>query len=810
MRIRGTGRNPWLVALVIAATAVACSEGPTELPQGSMPGSELPAETVERTTPLFSSHIPSSLIAIVDEQGPNDEPGQKDISKLESDFGVFGAVPGQIHVNWNWDEVTGFAGANTGDACALFDTDGDGLVNYALCVTIIDDANGVPVQAWEDLNGDDLKDTEEPFDSPRLFSCSESPATVADQRCTSRVLINNDETPPAEDPDPDDLFSSCVVTSPSADDPFPSGDDSPNDVKASCVFDFRDIPETSVTLLNVCSYPSHPGSDPSDCIVTPGTSFLIAMKDVGTDPDGIFHFSLSPDANDGTSAFSIETSGGSGTSDLFTVSTEDDPYAITETVPDFWQLTTASCETPSQTEPATGTFNNADAVTGIYVFAGQLTICTFTDARIDPPGIGVVKTANTTRGWDWTISKSANDGRDPANQVGDGTDGTTNTLTLQTEEPFVITYEVEVDASAVSHSVNGDITLTNQGLTGTATAPFVATIQSLSDIADVISKDSESDIVATVDCGTATFPLDLVAEQSVTCSYSASLPDGAQRLNTASVTVDWNSGEQDQTYSGTADVIFGYGNPTTEIDECIDVSDSHAEFAAQVADAQVCADDVLPETFTYTKEVVFGEAQCAQTNEVNNTASFLAVDDTNDTAESGSDTWYIDIFVTCPSGPGECPLTQGYWKTHSSFGPAPTDLEGWTVLGDVDGDSSIELQDEMFFLSGQTYYEVLWTAPKGNVYYNLGHQYIAAELNIANDVDETDVLAAFLEATAILEACSPNDLKGLKGRKTKNCGGTSYGRDDITAIMEILADFNEGAYAVPECSTDHFTPGGSI
>ncbi|MDH3426962.1 MAG: hypothetical protein OEM23_00875 [Gemmatimonadota bacterium] len=798
----------WAV-VAAAATFAACDDGPTEpVRRGTI---DAPQE-VSGPGPLSFHDDGSSLITLVDEQGPNDEPGQKDISKLASDFGVFGAVSGQIHVNWNWDEVTGFAGANTGDACALLDTDGDGLVNYALCVTIIDDLNDVPVQAWEDLDDDDLKDPDEPFDSPRLFSCSESPATVAIQRCTSRVLINNDATPPAEDPDPEDLYSSCVVTSPSGDDPFDSsftngpGDDYPDDVKASCVFDFRDIPETSATLLNVCSYPSHPGSDPSDCIVTPGTSFLLVQKDVGADPDGSFDFALSPAAEDGTGSFAIATSGGSGSSDLLLVNSDNNPYSVTETVPDFWQLTTASCETNSS---STGTFNNTDAVTGVNVSAGQLTICTFTDARIDPPGISVVKTANTTRGWDWTIAKTANDGRDPANQVGDDTDGTTNKLTLQTDEPFVITYEVQVDGSATSWSVSGDITLKNLGQTGTPTEPFVATIQSLADITDVISLGGQADVIATVDCGGPIFPVQLAAQETLVCSYSASLPTGDQRVNTAGVTVDWNSGELDQSYSGTADVIFGFGT-STEIDKCVDVSDSHAEFAAQIGDSQVCANDVLPETFTYTKTVQFGVDQCAQTHNVDNTAGFLAVDDENDTGESGSDSWFIDVMVTCPEGPGECPLTQGYWKTHSEIGPAPTDLEGWSALGDADGDFNVELQGEEFFLSGQTYYEVLWTAPKGNVYYNLAHQYIAAELNIANDVDETEVVLAFSTATEILEACSPADLNGLKGGKTQNCGGTSYARDDITALMEILADFNEGAYAVPECSTDHFTPGGSI
>ena len=43
-------------------------------------------------------------------------------------------LPTTLTVTWNWDELT-VSGANTLDACSLYDTDGDGFVNSALCVT---------------------------------------------------------------------------------------------------------------------------------------------------------------------------------------------------------------------------------------------------------------------------------------------------------------------------------------------------------------------------------------------------------------------------------------------------------------------------------------------------------------------------------------------------------------------------------------------------------------------------------------------------------------------------------------------------
>ena len=71
----------------------------------------------------------------------------------------------------------------------------------------------------------------------------------------------------------------------------------------------------------------------------------------------------------------------------------------------------------------------------------------------------------------------------------------------------------------------------------------------------------------------------------------------------------------------------------------------------------------------------------------------------------------FDIVPTPPSG--GCTLTSGYWKTHSEFGPAPYN-DTWAQL--PNGASTT------FFLSGKTYYQVLWTpAFMGNSYYILAH-----------------------------------------------------------------------------------------
>src|SRR2546430_6790457 len=161
-----------------------------------------------------------------DLQGAMDEPGQKDLTEFCIDPAA--AVPFDFVVSWNWDEP-GFSGNNSGDACALFDTDMDGNANFALCVTV----KGAPSA----------------LDSVRRFSCAnDRPA-----RCTSSVEL------PAGN-------STCTAAAVSNSNPFDGG----SDTVATCSVDLDDFGGAEVAnLLDACSYPSQqPNSDPSDCIIT--------------------------------------------------------------------------------------------------------------------------------------------------------------------------------------------------------------------------------------------------------------------------------------------------------------------------------------------------------------------------------------------------------------------------------------------------------------------------------------------------------------------------------------------------------------
>jgi hypothetical protein len=131
----------------------------------------------------------------------------------------------------------------------------------------------------------------------------------------------------------------------------------------------------------------------------------------------------------------------------------------------------------------------------------------------------------------------------------------------------------------------------------------------------------------------------------------------------------------------------------------------------------------------------------------------------------------------CPTTPGGgmegCTYTQGYWKNHPSAWPA-----GYSP-------------NATFFSSEQTWLDVLWTPPRGDEYYILAHQYIAAVLNVANGATAPDsVQAAIDAATAYFQ------------------GTSSASRDEVLAWANTLAQFNEG-YLGPGHCTSSSGGGGS-
>ena len=203
---------------------------------------------------------------VSDEQGANDEPGQKDLTRLGIDYA---GLPTAVWVQFNLDD-TAWSGANTGDGCTLFDTDDDLNVNFALCATV----SGDPAT----------------IQSTTLYACT---ADAKVDRCTGPSLLTKSAT------------TTCSATI-SASDPFgpaaPNGpgDYFPNDAVVTCTILLSDVGAASAELVNVCSYPSQePNSDPSDCVLIIRDGALRVIKDVTNDNGGTatcaaFEFDVMP------------------------------------------------------------------------------------------------------------------------------------------------------------------------------------------------------------------------------------------------------------------------------------------------------------------------------------------------------------------------------------------------------------------------------------------------------------------------------------------------------------------------------------
>jgi hypothetical protein len=360
---------------------------------------------------------------------------------------------------------------------------------------------------------------------------------------------------------------------------------------------------------------------------------------------------------------------------------------------------------------------------------------------VDCYELAVTKDAYTslTRTWTWDIEK-----------VADKTD-----LILSEGQEFLVNYDVTVSAM----SQDGDWAVHGDAINVYNPATIPATINGVSDVIT-------DGITADVDCG-VDFPYELAAGGTLTCSYSADLPDADSRTNTATATLQ-NSPSGTTDFTGTASVVFDEETVVNQVDECIDVTDS-----LKGSLGTVCA-DAAPFTFEYSMTV--GPYEECGMYKVDNTATFT----TDDTETAGFDTWTIDVVVPCAG----CTLTQGYWKTHSMYGPAPYDAT-WAMLPDR--------ADTEFFLSGMSWYEVFWTAPAGNAYYNLAHQYMAAKLSQLNGASSTPAVdAAMASAENLLSTYTPAQVAGLKGAAKKVW----------TDQASILDQYNNGRIGPGHCSED--------
>ncbi len=247
----------------------------------------------------------------VDENGPNDVPGQKDLTLHGLDES---GLPNQLKVLWDWDEIS-ISGNNTLDACSLLTSDANIFADYALCLTL----GGQPLAPL----------------ATTLYSCGDTRV----DRCASQIAV---VVLPAN------ASTSCSFAVTNNTDPFPGpaskakGTAYPQDTRAKCTLDLPEIagatgvPVADLDLINTCSYPSQqPNSDPSDCVLIPRDATLIIVKD----------------ADDDTTAFPFTVTGGGtfsgnvsdGSPQTVGIVSGVNTTVAEGTEPTGWAFTSASC-----------------------------------------------------------------------------------------------------------------------------------------------------------------------------------------------------------------------------------------------------------------------------------------------------------------------------------------------------------------------------------------------------------------------------------------------------------------------------------
>ncbi|MCS7249908.1 MAG: hypothetical protein N2323_02220 [candidate division WOR-3 bacterium] len=126
---------------------------------------------------------------------------------------------------------------------------------------------------------------------------------------------------------------------------------------------------------------------------------------------------------------------------------------------------------------------------------------------------------------------------------------------------------------------------------------------------------------------------------------------------------------------------------------------------------------------------------------------FLEITHLNDSCNKIQ--WKIPYFNIVICEPQVRTRTPGYWKNHPEKWPPPYHPHN------------------IFYLSGKTWLAVLWQEPRGDAYYILAHQFIAAVLNKASgcpvpfDVEKI-LIDANLWFQIIRPPVRPNSQEGKK------------------------------------------------
>ncbi len=250
------------------------------------------------------------------------------------------------------------------------------------------------------------------------------------------------------------------------------------------------------------------------------------------------------------------------------------------------------------------------------------------------PKLIISKTANTsyTRSWDWSIEKT-------------GTISNLGTVDASDVETVSYTITPTAESEDSNHKVYGTITVTN---------PYInaAFISSITDVMNDVGPVS-------IDCGVS-FPYILMPNSTLNCSY-VSTSSLADTQNTVTVTTTG------VIQGGVATVPVVWGQPTTEYDKCITITDSHP---AGPQKAKYCIEGQkvdLTYDLTFSKDAEADVRLVCGANEFTNTVEFtskntrsletsdwkvVVSDSPSKFPKIGSDEWKVTANIDCAPPPG--------------------------------------------------------------------------------------------------------------------------------------------------------------
>src|SRR5438034_647842 len=208
---------------------------------------------------------------IRDGQGGDDVPGQKDLRELCEPGPTCSSSSTTLSLLWQFDD-TNWSGGNTGDACALIDTNRDGLADRAVCVTVFGNAqmagkcsNDQTLSCTKDQNCPSGGKCVFPTNStgaPRCYTCANTRKTncinampvACTSVCSAGIALGADP-----------FYGYPIHTANKCN----GSNCLANDAAVNCCLTSNDV-GAGGELIDVCSYPSQsPNSNPSDCVITP-------------------------------------------------------------------------------------------------------------------------------------------------------------------------------------------------------------------------------------------------------------------------------------------------------------------------------------------------------------------------------------------------------------------------------------------------------------------------------------------------------------------------------------------------------------